>query len=329
MAAVLFALSIILPGSTPSNQVQASPIIPAMLLQTIGEAENQCRIAEQNCMINSDRCKANFNNAINRQNQCKARKDREYRACYDKVYRTARPGINSPNSQRLVEWRDKNAKRQCQNLKDTRNSCPRPKDNCYSRGYCIQQYQSCSSNAYLIEQSNNQRQIPQPPQPTERSTPPPAPRSTTIRPSRPVSGLPWNDRRPYVYRVEIENTCKHPIKAAYGILDENGVRSHGWEVLNRGRNIIDFPAKQARVKIYLQRGELASVRARGKLTIYEHKGGSPFYLADNRDFDLNYDLIATTTPPKPGYRISQFATLAQGFGKSAKRYKIIKCKTKR
>lgn len=329
MAALLFAFFILLTASTSGNHVEAPPIIPAMLLQTVGEAENQCRITEQNCMINSDRCKANFNNAINRQNQCKARKDREYRACYDRAFRTARPGINTPDRQRHVEWKDNYAKRQCQNLKDTRNSCPRPKDDCYSRGYCIQQYQSCSSNAYLQEQSNNQRQTPQPPQPTERYTAPPAPRSTTIRPSRPVSGLPWNDKRPYVYRVEIENTCKHPVKAAYGIRSKNGVRSHGWEVLNRGRNTIDFPAKQAGVSIYLQQGELASVRARGKLAIYEHKGGSPFYLTDSRDFDLSYDLITTTTPPKPGYRISQFATLAQGFGKSAKRYKIIKCKKKR
>ncbi len=328
--AVLFIASILLPVSS-SNHVKASPVIPAMLLQTIGEAENQCRITQDSCMINSDRCKADHDNAIRRQNQCTARQGKKYRACYDRVYQTLRPTISSGNRQRVVEWKQQQAKRQCQYLKDTRRSCPKPQDSCYSRGYCIQQYQRCSSNAFLEEQSYSQPAGPQPPQRTEQYTPPPAPRTVPRRPSGPVSGLPWNDKRPTVYRVEIENTCKHPVKAAYGIKGgkKTADRSYGWKVLNRGRNTIAFPEEQVSVSIYLKQGDLASVRARGGLVVYEHDAFGRFYVKDDGDFDLSYDMIHSRTPPKPGYRQARFATLAQGFGKSARRYKVIKCKTKR
>lgn len=331
VAAVLVAVSVILPPSSPDSRAKASPVIPAMLLQTIGEAENQCRITQDSCMIKSDRCKAGHDTAIRRHDQCKAGKEREYRACYDRVYQTVRPAISSGNRQRVVEWKQQQARRQCQYLKDTRRSCPKPQDRCYSRGYCIQQYQRCSSNAYLEDQSYNQRGTPQPTEQTEQYTSPPPPRTAPRRPSGPVSGLPWNDKRPYVYQVKIENTCKHPVKASYGISDRNGLRSYGWKVLNRGMNTVSFPENRAvGVNIFLKQGELASVRARGKLVVYEHnKHGYGFYLKDDDDFDLDHYKIYTSTPPKPGYRIARFAMLAQGFHKTAKRYKIIKCRTKR
>ncbi|MEO9467405.1 hypothetical protein [Parasphingorhabdus sp.] len=145
-----------------------------------------------------------------------------------------------------------------------------------------------------------------------------------------MSGLPGNDKRPTVYSVEIENTCKHPVKAAYGVRHREGDLSYGWETIKRGRNTIAFPeVKNVSIKIYLKQGELASVRARGKLVVYKHNDLGPFFLKDDGNFDLRYDRIHTRTLPKPGYRITRFASLTQGFGKTAKRYKIIKCKTRR
>ncbi|VAV99109.1 hypothetical protein MNBD_ALPHA04-520 [hydrothermal vent metagenome] len=272
IAAVLVIASILLPPSSPGNRVKASPVIPAMLFQSIGEAENQCRIAQESCMINSDRCKANHDNAIRQQNQCKARQDRKYRACYDRVYQTARPSINSSNRQRVVEWKDQYAKRQCRYLKDTSRSCPRPKDSCYSRGYCIQQYQRCSSNAFLKEQSYNQRQTPEPPEPsqqTEQYTPPPAPRTTPKRPPQRV-------RNKYNYRVT--NTCKSPVKAAFATTSRNknsGITVWGWHIISaRADMIVELPG-------YDLNGFYAYVD-NGKIQGWKRK--SDIYLSDKPKF---------------------------------------------
>ncbi len=236
-AAVLFIISILSPVSS-INHVKASPVIPAMLLQTIGEAENQCRITQDSCMINSDRCKADHDNAIRRQNQCKARQDKKYRACYDKVYQTVRPAISPGNRQRVVEWKQQQAQRQCQYLKDTRRSCPKPQDRCYSRGYCIQQYQRCSSNAYLEDQSNNLRQSPEPlestepPQPTER-----------YQPAPPVRAIPQGKPRPVrsKYQYRITNTCTSPVRAVFARTSRNrnsGITVWGWHDISARADMI-------------------------------------------------------------------------------------------
>ncbi len=274
-AFALLTISILLPTVSSDNRVHASPAIPAILLQTIGEAENQCRIAQESCMIRSDRCKADHDNAIRRQNQCKARQDERYRACYDRVYQLVRPSISSTNRQRVVEWKDQQAKRQCQDLKDTSRSCPRPKDGCYSRGYCIQQYQRCSSNAFLEEQSYNQRQTPEPlepsepRQPTETYAPAPQIRSTPQKPPKPV-------RSKYHYRIT--NTCTSPVRAVFARTSRNknsGVTVWGWHDISaradmivelHGYDLKDFYA-------YVDNG-----------TIQGWKRKSEIYLSDKKDF---------------------------------------------
>lgn len=333
ISVVLFAISILMPTASPDNRAQASPVIPAMLLQTIGEAENQCRIAQDSCMIDSSRCKANEDYEARRTNQCRNRIQQRYEQCKSRRLSTLAPLRSNRNASAAQNYRQRAVIKACgrrPDRNDLQKSCPAPAAGCYSRGYCIQQYQRCSSNAFLQDQSNNQRPAPEPPQETRQYTPPPAPRTNPRRPSRPMSGLPGNDKRPTVYRVEIENTCKHSVKAAYGVRHKDGDRSYGWESLKRGRNTIVFPeVKGVTVQIYLKQGELANVRARGKLVVYEHSSLGRFFLKDDGDFDLRYDQIHTRTPPRPGYRQTQFAMLTQGFGKKVKRFKIIKCKTKR
>lgn len=332
-------LSLALGASSGNTAKAATPAIPNMLLQTIGEAENQCRIAQESCMTNSRRCKTNDDYEARRTKQCRNRIEQRYEQCKDRRLSTLAPLRSNRNALATQTYRRKAVTKACgrqPDRNDLQKSCPARSGGCYSAGYCTQQYQRCSSNAFLEEQSYNQRGTSQPPQPpqqteqTEQYTPPPAPRTTPRKPSRPVSGLPWNDKRPTVYRVEIENTCKHPVKAAYGVRHRDGDRSYGWQALKRGRNTITFPeVKAVTVQIYLKQGELASVRARGKLVVYEHDSFGPFFLKDDGDFDLRYDLIHTRTPPRPGYRKTPFAMLAQGFGKNVKRFKIIKCKRKR
>lgn len=332
VAVVLLAIAILMPTASPDQRAHASPAIPALLLQTVGEAENQCRIAQDSCMITSDRCKANDDYEARRTIQCRANIRQRYEQCKDRRLSTLAPLRSNRNSEAGKRYRQQAVTQACGRRPDRnvlQKSCPAAPGGCYSRGYCIQQYQRCSTSAYLEDQAHNQRSAPEPPQQTEEYAPPPPPRTAPRRPSGPTSGLPWNDKRPYVYQVEIENTCKHPVKAAYGITHRDGVRSYGWDVLKPGRNTVDFPELQIDVKIFLKQGELANIRARGKLVVYKHNALGPHFVKDDGDFDLRYDLIHTRTPPRPGYKMAQFATLAQGFRKTARRYKIIKCKTKR
>lgn len=301
VAAVLLTISVLMPTAVSDNRAHASPAIPAMLLQTLDEAENQCRITQESCMINSDRCKANYDNAVRQQNQCKAQQDKQYRACYDRVYQTVRPGI-STNRQRVVEWKNHQAKRQCQYLKDTNRSCPRPKDGCYSRGYCIQQYQRCSSNAFLQDQSNNppsarprnERQ----PERSVRQAPPP--RSEPKRRAHSSTVLKRAKQRasPAFFEVRLINPCTHPVRAAYAYNWGPKNRDYvlwGWETIPaRGDTIVKLPKKMHNFYAYFDQAKLDRRQQTKKLLYINH------------DSDFRAGLNLDNRPAKPNVPEAQY-----------------------
>ena len=243
-AAVLVVVSLLMPPPSPDNRAHASPAIPAILLQTIGEAKNQCRIARESCEIDSNRCKANERYEQNRTDQCRANIVGRYENCKNRRLSTLsglRGSLNNggrPSASEVQRYRDRAVIKAC-GRKPTRismqSSCPAKTGGCYSRGYCTQQYQRCSSNAFLQDQSNNQRQSPEPlrpPQQTETYVPAPQNRTAPRKQSKP-----WRSK--YSYRVT--NTCTSPVRAVFARTGRNrnsGITVWGWHKISARADMI-------------------------------------------------------------------------------------------
>lgn len=244
IAIMLLVISLFLPAPSTDNSAKASIQIPAMLLQTIGDAENQCRIARESCEIDSNHCKANERYEQNRTEQCRANIVRRYENCKNRRLSTL-PALRNilnnggrPSASVVQNYKDRAVIKAC-GRKPTRismqGSCPAKPGGCYSHGYCTQQYQRCSSNAYLQDQSNSQHQTPEPPQPEqqiETYVPPPQ-----IRPAPRKQSKPWRSK--YSYRVT--NTCTSPVRAVFARTGQNrnsGITVWGWHEISARADMI-------------------------------------------------------------------------------------------
>lgn len=309
------------------------------------QAEQQCRAERESCEINSNRCKANERYEKQRTDQCRANIVRKYENCKNRRLRTLAPlrsnGGNRPTASQIRQYEQRAVIQACgrsPSRGELQKSCPARGGGCYSRGYCTQQYQRCSSSAYGIDRSNAQQAETQ--RPVAAPPPPVRQRPDTARdPYGSFKGLPKDgrkiivrkDTRPIIYKVSIENTCKKPIPVAYGILSQaeqqTKIRSWGWKSLKPGTNIIDFPEMWGTFTVYLKRGELFRIMKSRKLQAREHRSRFLYSLVEDQDFDVSYDYF--NPPSNPNMRKVRFATLRQGFKRDMLRFKIKKCGKKR
>ena len=334
-------------GSSETNKAKASTqAIPTMLLQAVGEAENQCRIDREACLISASRCKSNYDYEDRLTQQCRANVVNRYKRCESRRIQTlpktrSHPGANqlqrTINADRAKKEAVLKACGRRPSRAELQKACPARQGGCKSPGYCTQQYQYCSSSAYSIDRSNAEQ--------WEAQTPAPSPPPVRQRPSSapvPDNGLERvlrggkktivrTDNRPIIRKVSIENTCKKPIPVAYAVetSSENATkfRTWGWNLLKPGINIIEFPQQRGNVQIYLRRGELARIRNDRSLQDYEHRSIDLYYLLEDQDFDVSYDHF--NPPSNPNMQKVRFAQLAQGFKKDMRRFKIRKCSKKR
>ncbi|WP_461458855.1 hypothetical protein [Parasphingorhabdus sp.] len=334
VAAVLVVVSLLMPPPSPDNRAHASPAIPAILLQTIGEAENQCRIARESCEINSNRCKANEQYERKRTDQCKANVVRKYDNCKNRRLSTL-PGLKSnlnngrgPSASNVQRYEERAVIQAC-GRKPTRismqRSCPSKPGGCYSRGYCTQQYQRCSSNAYLEEQSNSRYPAPEPPRaPQQTETYAPTRQPRTIRQEQPKSF-----RSKYHYRVT--NTCTSPVRVAFARSSRNknsGVTVWGWHRISaRADMIVDLHG-------YDLRDFYAHVD-NGKIQGWRQK--SDIYLSDKAEFrwlfvpgatPSNYDIEAGKLRKAPFIFVGNRKYIDSKTGPGVPEIKIKNCKKK-
>lgn len=346
LAAIVLGLSFI-PASSTGSPVKATNVaIPAMLLQSVGEAENQCRIEREACLVSASRCKSNYDYEDKLTQQCRTDVRNRYKRCENRRLQTlpgtrGHPGANQQQRTMNADRAKREAVLKACGRKPGRNdlqkACPARQGSCKSPGYCTQQYQYCSSSAYTKDRSNagqpeTQRSTAAPPPVRQRS-------GSTPDPYGSFKGLPKNgkkiivrkDNRPITYKVSIENTCKKAIPVAYGILTYGEKRvklqSRGWKSLKPGTNIIDFPKTKGTFTIYLKRGELFRIMKNRSLQAREHNSRTLYSFIDDQDFDVSHD--NSDTPSIPNLRRARFASITQAFGKNMYRFRIKKCGRKR
>ncbi|WP_229956705.1 hypothetical protein [Parasphingorhabdus litoris] len=347
LAAIIALGFSLFPASSSGNSTKASNVaIPVMLLQTVGEAENQCRIDREACLISASRCKSNYDYEDRLTQQCRANVVNRYKRCESRRIQTlpktrSHPGANqlqrTINADRAKKEAVLKACGRRPSRAELQKACPARQGGCKSPGYCTQQYQYCSSSAYSTDRSNAEQweaQTPAPPPPPVRQRPSsaPAPDNGLERVLRGgKKTIVRTDNRPIIRKVSIENTCKKPIPVAYAVEthSENVTkfRTWGWNMLKPGINIIDFPQQRANVQIYLRRGELARIRNDRTLQDYKHRSINLYYILEDQDFDVSYDHF--NLPSNPNMRKVRFAQLTQGFKKDMHRFEIRKCNKKR
>ncbi len=336
------------PTSSTGGPVKAANVaIPAMLLQTVGEAENQCRIDREACLISASRCKSNYDYEDRLTQQCRTNVRNRYKRCESRRLQTLPRTRSHPGADQLQRTINADRAKREAVLKacgrqpggiDLQEACPARQGSCKSPGYCTQQYQYCSSSAYSKDRSNalqpeTQRHAAPPPPPVRRGA------NSVPDPDGSLEGLLKSgkkiivrkENRPITYKVSIENTCKKPIPVAYGIRTygekQTKLRSWGWKSLKPGMNIIDFPKTRGTFTLYLKRGELFRIMKNRSLQAREHRSRELYSLVENQDFDVAH--VYRDSPSIPNLRKARFAMITQAFKKDMYRFKIRKCNKKR
>ncbi|SIN64260.1 hypothetical protein SAMN02745824_1367 [Parasphingorhabdus marina DSM 22363] len=294
VAAAFLTIFILMPTAASDSSAHASPAIPAMLLQTIGEAENQCRIARESCEIDSNSCKANERYENQRTDQCRANIVRKYENCERRRLNTLAPLRGQygarPSATQVQQYQQRAVIQACgrsPSRGELQKSCPARGGGCYSRGYCTQQYQRCSSNAFLQDQSNNQRQSPEPlrpPQQTETYVPAPQNRKAPRKQSKS-----WRSK--YSYRVT--NTCTSPVRAVFARTGRNrnsGITVWGWHTISaRADMIVELNSYDLKdFYAYVDNGKIQGWKKKSDIYLSDkpefrwlfHPGQAP------RDFDI-------------------------------------------
>ena len=346
LAAIVFALSLF-PASSPGSPAKAANgATLAMLLQSVGKTEKQCRIDREACLVSANRCKSNYNYEDRLTQQCRTNARNRYKRCESRRLQTlpktrSHPGANQQQRTMNADRAKREAVLKACGRRpggiDLQKACPARQGSCKSPGYCTQQYQYCSSSAYAKDRSNAgqpETQRPAAAPPPVRRRPNSVPKSDWSLDALKKSGkkiIVRRDNRPIIYKASIENTCKKPIPVAYGTLT-NGkkhikLQTRGWESLKPGMNIIDFPKTSADYMIYLKRGELFRIMKNRTLQARKHDSRTLFSLVDNQDFDVAH--VHRDPPNIPNLRKARFAMITQAFKKDMYRFKIKKCGKKR